>query len=77
MSRDAINRVCTGVKSRDAINRICTGVKMTPTIKGWGLDEISLLFVLSIRDVNLVGRESGFKRQVISQSYRIILTPGS
>ncbi|MBD2528946.1 hypothetical protein H6G97_04920 [Nostoc flagelliforme FACHB-838] len=50
---------------------------ITPTIKRRSLNEISLLFVSPIRVVSAVGRKSNFKGQVISQSYRIILTPGS
>ena len=33
------------VRSRDAINRVCTGVRITPMIKRRSLNEISLLFV--------------------------------
>ncbi len=50
---------------------------MTPASKGGSLNEISFLFVSPIRNLSAVGRKSGFKGQVISQSYRIILTPGS
>ncbi|WP_334997888.1 hypothetical protein [Nostoc sp.] len=38
------------------------GVKMTPTIKGWSLNEINLLFVSPIRVVSAVGRESSLLR---------------
>jgi|GEM_PF-2231351 hypothetical protein len=48
---------------------------ITPKIiKRRSLTEISLLFVLPIRAVSAVGRKFSFKGQVISQSYRIILT---
>ncbi len=53
------------------------GVQMTPKIKGWSFNEINLLVVSPIRGVSAVGRKSSFKGQVVSQSYRIILTPRS
>ena len=46
-------------------------------IKRRSLNEISLLFVSLIRAVSAMGRKFSFKGQVISQSYRIILTPSS
>ncbi len=56
---------------------VCTGIRITPIIKRRSLNEISLLFVSLIRAVSAMGRKFSFKGQVISQSYRIILTPGS
>ena len=45
-----------GVRSQEL------GVKMTPTIKGWGLNEINILSVSLIRGVSTWERESGFKK---------------